>query len=140
MKGDRKKTALQKHGQMIQQVFITEPWKIFVGCIMLNMTTGTQVHQVIYKFFDKYPTPESASNANIEDIKRIIHPLGMQNKRAMTIKRFSHDFINKDWVRPSECYGIGKYAEDSWDIFVLKRYDTKPHDKELKAYLRSIQN
>jgi len=123
---------------MIQQIFITEPWKIFIGCIMLNQTTGTQVHKVIYKFFDEYPTPESASNGMLPAIENIIRPLGLHRRRAVTIRKFSHDFTHKEWVRPSECYGIGKYAEDSWDIFVLKRYDTKPNDKELKAYLLTI--
>lgn len=140
MKNDRQKTALEKHGQMIQQIFITEPWKIFIGCIMLNQTTGTQVHKVIYKFFEKYPTPDSVIKGKVSSIENMIRPLGLYKRRAKTIKRFSHDFLHKEWVRPSECYGIGKYAEDSWDIFVMKRYDTKPNDKELKAYLEYIKN
>ena len=134
------KNAMEKHGRMIQQIFVHDPWKLLVGCIMLNQTTGTQVHQVIHTFFDKYPNAALASKARIPSIEKIIKPLGLFRRRAKSIKQFSHDYLNKNWKRPSECYGIGKYAEDSWDIFVMGNLKVRPNDKELKAYLKYIKN
>jgi hypothetical protein len=34
-----------------------------------------------------------------------------------------------------ELPGVGKYASDSWEIFVNKNLDVKPTDKKLLAYL-----
>ena len=36
------------------------------------------------------------------------------DRRARVIKRFSEDFLTKDWIYPKELYGIGKYGNDSY--------------------------
>jgi methyl-CpG-binding domain protein 4 len=135
----RQRMAVLPDGLMIQEIFRDDPWKLLVGCMMLNQTTGTQVHQVIHKFFKKYPNPVKAMNARTETMEEIIKPLGLFRRRTQSIKKFSHDYLNKNWKRPSECFGIGKYAEDSWDIFVANNLDVKPEDKELIAYLKRME-
>ena len=40
--------------------------------------------------------------------------LALPNRRARVIKRFSEDFMTKDWIYPKELYGIGKYGNDSY--------------------------
>src|SRR5574343_620644 len=130
-------TARERHGILLQEVFREDPWKLLVACIMLNMTTGTQVHKVVHEFFERYPNPQSVIDAEAQDIERIILSLGLYKKRAVTLKRFSHDYLNKTWKRPIECFGIGKYGNDSWEIFVNGNTSVRPKDKELKEIGRA---
>ena len=41
------------------------------------------------------------------------------DRRARVIKRFSEDFLTKDWIYPKELYGIGKYGNDSYRCFIF---------------------
>ena len=43
--------------------------------------------------------------------------------------------INKKFNRASELYGIGKYAEDSYEIFINGNLNVEPTDKILIRYL-----
>lgn len=120
---------------LIQQEFQHDPWKMLVGCIMLNQTSNKNVRQVIYTFFDRWPTPQSVVNAVTEDIVEHIRPLGFYNIRARRLQRFSHEYITKTFNSPSELHGIGKYATDSYEIFIRGNLNVDPTDKILLRYL-----
>ena len=120
---------------IIQQEFQNDPWKMLIGCIMLNQTNNKQVRQVIYDFFDCYPNPQSITEKSIPDITERLRPLGFYNRRAQTILKFSHEYINKQFKSISELYGIGKYAEDSYEIFINGNRNVTPTDKILIRYL-----
>ena len=120
---------------IIQQEFQHNEWQMLVGCIMLNQT-HRQVRRVIYDFFKAYPTPESITEDAIPDIVEHLGPLGFYNRRANTIFRFSQEYINKEFDHVSELYGIGKYASDSYEIFINDNTEVQPTDKILRAYLR----
>jgi hypothetical protein len=46
----------------------------------------------------------------------------------------SREFLGAEWTRPSELHGLGQYAEDAYDMFVLRRKVEQPSDKFLKVY------
>jgi len=121
---------------IIQEEFQHDPWKMLVGCIMLNQTHNRQVRRVIYDFFEAYPNPQSITEDSLPDIAERLRPLGFYNRRANTILRFSNEYINKDYEHVSELYGIGKYASDSYEIFINDNRNVNPTDKILNAYLR----
>jgi methyl-CpG-binding domain protein 4 len=102
---------------------------------MLNCTSRKQVDRVREEFFRKYPDPFYAEEADSEEMSELLAPLGFRNKRAMIIKRFSSDWLNLDWKEPKELYGIGKYAQDSWDIFYKGDLAVEPTDGVLRKYL-----
>jgi methyl-CpG-binding domain protein 4 len=120
---------------IIQQEFQHDPWKMLVGCIMLNQTSNKNVRQVIYTFFDRWPTPQSVINADPNEIREHIRPLGFYNRRTLTIQRFSREYIEKTFNRASELHGIGKYADDSYEIFIRGNLDVNPTDKILRRFL-----
>jgi methyl-CpG-binding domain protein 4 len=120
---------------LIQQEFQHDPWKMLIGCIMLNQTSNKNVRQVIYSFFDRWPTPQSVINANPIDIIEHIRPLGFYNVRTRRIQRFSHEYITKTFKSASELHGIGKYANDSYEIFINGNLNVNPTDKILLKYL-----
>jgi methyl-CpG-binding domain protein 4 len=121
---------------IIQEEFQHDPWKMLVGCIMLNQTHNRQVRRVIYDFFEAYPNPQSITEDSLPDIAERLRPLGFYNRRANTILKFSNEYINKDYKHVSELYGIGKYASDSYEIFINDNRNVNPTDKILNAYLR----
>ena len=102
---------------------------------MLNCTSRKQVDQVRDKFFRLYPDPVKAQQADSAEMAEVIALLGFKNKRANTIKRFSSDWMNLDWTEPCELYGIGKYGQDSWEIFQKGNLKVEPTDGVLKKYL-----
>jgi len=120
---------------IIQQEFQHDPWKMLIGCIMLNQTHNSQVRRVIYDFFETYPNPQSITEESIPDITNRLRPLGFYNRRANAIYRFSQEYINKKFDHISELYGIGKYASDSYEIFINGNTNVEPTDKILLRYL-----
>jgi len=62
----------------------------FLIAVMLSaQTTDKMVNSVTSVLFDKYDTLEKLSNADIEDIKRIIKPIGTHHKKSIFIKEIS---------------------------------------------------
>jgi methyl-CpG-binding domain protein 4 len=120
---------------LIQQEFQHNPFQMLVGCIMLNQTSNKNVRQVIYSFFDRWPTPQSVINADPDDIREHIRKLGFYNVRTRRIQQFSREYIEKRFIRASELHGIGKYADDSYEIFIKGNLDVNPTDKILIRYL-----
>jgi methyl-CpG-binding domain protein 4 len=120
---------------LLQEIYREHPWRMLVCCIMLNCTSRKQVDRVREKFFRLYPDAHEVGRADLPEITEVIALLGFKNKRANTIRLFSSDWINLDWTEPSELYGIGKYGQDSWEIFQKGNLKVEPTDGVLKKYL-----
>jgi methyl-CpG-binding domain protein 4 len=123
---------------LLQEIYREEPWKMLVGCILLNQTTRVQVDKVREELFLTWPDPISMAEADPNAIAEVIKPLGLYNRRARTLIKFSRDWTEKDWKEPIELHGIGKYAQDSWEIFQKNNFSTQPTDKELRGYLEHM--
>tara|TARA_B100001778_G_scaffold283624_1_gene249696 strand:+ start:75 stop:407 length:333 start_codon:yes stop_codon:yes gene_type:complete len=108
---------------------------MLVCCILLNLTKRTQVDIIRDELFKLYPTPNKMKNANVDRLSNLLQPLGLYNKRARTLKRFSEGWI-KGFKSVDELYGIGQYAKDSWEIFQNNNRKINPTDKVLQEYLR----
>ena len=124
---------------LIQEELRDQPWRLLVACIMLNLTNIKQVRPLIAGFFEKYPTPEAAASAKQEDVVEIVRSLGLYNRRANGIIRMSQDFIGK-WTHVDDLHGVGKYAADSYRIFVDGKMDVEPTDAKLKKYVEWARN
>jgi methyl-CpG-binding domain protein 4 len=120
---------------IIQQEFQHNPFQMLIGCIMLNQTSNKNVRQVIYSFFDRWPTPQDIINEDPNEIREHIRPLGFYNRRTATIQRFAREYIEKSFDKASELHGIGKYADDSYEIFIRGNMNVNPTDKILRRYL-----
>ncbi len=120
---------------LLQEIYNEYPWRILICCIMLNCTSRKQVDQVRDQFFRLYPDADSARNADPNEMAEVIALLGFKNRRAKTIIQFSNDWITREWREPIELYGIGKYGQDSWEIFQKGNLDVEPTDGVLKKYL-----
>ena len=120
---------------MLQEIYLTDPWKMLVCCMLLNLTNRKQVDTVREELFTKYRTPKDMMNADHRELADILKPLGLYNRRATSLRLMSAGYIN-GFKSVDELYGIGQYAKDSWEIFQNKNNNIKPTDKVLQEYLR----
>ena len=120
---------------LLQEVYKEDPWKMMVCCILLNLTKRQQVDIVREELFKRYPTEYDMIEANEKELSELLKPLGLYNKRAKTLIKFSWGWVN-GFNDIKELYGVGQYARDSWDIFQNNNMNIKPDDKVLQEYLR----
>ena len=120
---------------LLQERFWPDGWKILVVCLLLNQTSRRQVEPIITEFFKKFPNPEALVECNDAELRDLIGSLGLVNRRINILKRFSEEFVTKRWDRAKELYGCGKYADDTYEIFIKGQWkNTTPDDHALKDY------
>lgn len=120
---------------LVQESLYDNPWKLLVATIFLNKTNGKLAIPILWKFFEKYPTPLETTTAKWQDISELLQPLGLHNLRAKTIITFSKEYLRKDWRYPIELHGIGKYGNDSYRIFCVNEWkNVRPQDHKLNFY------
>ena len=126
---------------LVQEPYFGDEWKILVCCLLLNLTTHKQVRKILCELFEKYPCPNSMAEANEDDLKDLVRPLGLVNKRAKTLIRFSQEYLSKDWKTAKDLYGCGKYADDAWHIFCVGSWEkVVPRDHALNYYYTYLQD
>jgi methyl-CpG-binding domain protein 4 len=133
------KTETLRDDLMVQQQVKNE-WEHMVGVIMLNQTGRKPVKYVLPKFLKKFPDAKSLLNSTPEEVIDIIKPLGMYNIREKRLRGMSRDYLTWDKQNASMLYGIGKYGNDSYEIFFKQNYNVQPTDKELLRYLNEEIN
>ena len=120
---------------ILQEVYQDDGWKMLTCCMLLNLTNRKQVDTVRDELFSRYPTPKDMMNANQSELADLLKPLGLYNRRAKSLIKMSGGYV-KGFKNVSELYGIGQYANDSWEIFQNNNIKVNPTDKVLLEYLR----
>jgi len=120
---------------ILQEVYQDDGWKMLTCCMLLNLTNRKQVDTIRDELFSRYPTPKDMMNANQSELADLLKPLGLYNRRAKSLIKMSKGYV-KGFKDVSELYGIGQYANDSWEIFQNNNIKVNPTDKVLLEYLR----
>mgnify|MGYP003132285101 CR=1 FL=1 len=122
---------------LLQEKIYQDPWKIFVCCIFCNLTKRKSAEPYFWSVLDRWPTPAQLSSADINELTKLIQPLGLSQRRAKALKRMSYEYIHKDWKDDPTClYGIGKYASDAYLIFCKGSWrEVQPKDGALVNYM-----
>jgi methyl-CpG-binding domain protein 4 len=121
--------------RLIQEDYLDDPWKMLVCCILLNQTSNVQVRRVLSSLFDLIPDASVCVNTDTIEISNLIRSTGFYNIKAKRIQDMSKSWILDKTI--NDLPGIGKYAKDSWEIFINKNLDINPTDKKLLAYLNN---
>lgn len=121
--------------KLIQHPYSDDPWRVMICCILLNRTGGRQVRSILDEFFRRWPHEFNAHMADPGEIEQVIRPLGLGNRRAKTIVKFSTEYIYNKWSDPRSLHGIGQYAWEAWQIVCNGRTDIKSTDKVLQKFL-----
>ena len=121
---------------LCQEIYLNNPWRILVCCILLNKTNGRNVHKIRAELFERWPDPESMMKADFDELSEFLRPLGFYRRRAMILRKFSLQWLYRKYTDVRELMGIGQYARDSYSIFVEDNIDVDPSDKVLRKYLK----
>ena len=80
-------------------------YELLIAVMMSAQTTDKGVNKVNRVLFKKYDSLEKLSNANIEDIKSIIKPIGNYNKKSVNIILWSYvwSFRSGFWSKSVIC-------------------------------------
>ena len=126
---------------LVQEPYFGDEWKILVCCILLNLTTHKQVRKVLPELFERYPGPNTMVVADEDELKNYLRTLGLVNKRAKTLIRFSREYLAVPWITAMELHGCGKYADDAWHIFCVGDWqNVNPKDHALNYYHNFLKN
>ncbi len=92
--------------------------------------SGTAALPVLWEFLKLYPTPDAAKSADVSALAKLLNPLGLHEKRAETIVKFSGMFCSTGLVniiillvtRSVKLFiGLGKYNNYYYLCFVKSR-------------------
>jgi len=115
---------------------LKESWKILVANILLNRTRGIVVRSVLKEVFRRWPFLEDLRDADVKELEEVLRPCGLQRRKASLIKKMLREFAMNGFSK--DLPGIGRYAIESWRIFVLGERDFVPEDKQLRLYLKRV--
>jgi len=79
---------------LLEELFYSDPWQLLISAILLNRTSRVQVDAALFEFLCRWPNAEAAAHADAEEMSLVIQPLGLRNKRARGIIRFSNEYID----------------------------------------------
>lgn len=60
-------------------------YELVIATMLSAQTTDKRVNEVTEMLFNKYPSLSALKNADLDDLKKIIRPLGSYNKKASNI-------------------------------------------------------
>ena len=72
----------------------TKDYELLIAIVMSAQTTDKRVNMVNKVLFKKYQSVKELSEASLEDIKKIIKPIGTYKKKAVFIKEIATKLIN----------------------------------------------
>lgn len=80
----------------------TKDYELLIATMLSAQTTDKRVNMVTSILFKKYPSLEALRKANIDDIIKIIKPIGTFNKKALNIIKIASALESKDDVVPND--------------------------------------
>lgn len=120
---------------IFQEVYREDPWKLLVTCILTNQTRGKVSLAVSKGLFSRWKTPTEFATASYTQVREIVGRLGFGHRRTNLLMKFNAVWLLRGPCHPRGIPGCGKYAQDSYEIFVESRADVAPTDKVLRWYL-----
>jgi adenine-specific DNA glycosylase len=115
------------------------PFWMLVACILVNRTQWATAKPVFDLVRFKWPSPEHLAEADLRSLKPAVKGLGLYTRRSRDLRGMARrwlDGIPRTAEDVMELPGCGKYAADSWAIFVEGRTDVHPDDGKLTWYMK----
>src|SRR6185436_11947570 len=86
--------ASMPYVELLQERYASDPWKLLVSCILLNITNREQVDGVLNELFTLWNSPQQMANAKKSELSRVISPCGLQNRRAEILISMSRYYLS----------------------------------------------
>ncbi|KLO07623.1 hypothetical protein SCHPADRAFT_836401 [Schizopora paradoxa] len=117
---------------LIQERVADDPWKLLVAVMLLNKTAGKLAIPVFWQILSIWGTPEALSEANAADLKELIQPLGLHERRSKRMIELSKAYIadppRVDTLRPTNSYlvPVKDVVTGEARILVKEKYPPTP--------------
>lgn len=119
--------------RMLAQELVRDDWGVIVACVCCALTMRRASHPALWAYLHEFPTPSHAVYATEDDFRRVFGSIGLWQRRMHMLRTYSAAWTAGE--RPGSGMRCGRYAEDSYRIFVLGETYFLPDDKELRAWL-----
>ncbi len=132
-----------REGRLFQERLCGNPFWMLVACQLVNRTTWTQAEPAFRWLLATHLAAGSLAAADPASLHRALRPLGLWRRRAAALPRFADAWLRAPPETAEEVLwmpGCGRYASDSWAIFVEGRTDVSPTDGKLTWYARRQGN
>ena len=73
----------------------SKDYELLFAVILSAQATDKSVNKVTDELFKKYPTLDSFCEANVEDVEKIIHSVGLSNNKSKNIVNTAKELKNK---------------------------------------------
>ncbi|TKY88303.1 hypothetical protein EX895_002655 [Sporisorium graminicola] len=118
---------------LIQELVTPNVFRLLVATCLLNQTKGRAAMPVFWDLLGRWPDEHHLAKANVAELTDLLQPIGLHNVRARRLISMaqvmveipydeSNSFKSRDRTAPdtpiSIYPGVGRYAIDSWRIFV----------------------
>ena len=85
------------------ELIYNKDYELLIATVLSAQTTDKKVNEATRVLFKKYDSLEKLKDANLEDIKKIIMPLGMVNKKSIYIKEIANCLlVNYNGIVPND--------------------------------------
>ncbi len=124
-------------GRLFQETLRRRPFWMLLACQLVNLTTWEQARPV-HRWIMSHFMIVDLADAEPDMLHEVLRPLGLWRRRAIIIPRFASAWLHgrpRTYDDVLRLPGCGKYAADSWAIFVTGRSDVEPNDGKLNWYL-----
>jgi len=70
-------------------------FELLVAVVLSAQTTDERVNSVTPELFEKYPTADKLKDADLNDVERIIRPIGLYHNKALNLIRLSQSLCDR---------------------------------------------
>lgn len=115
---------------------------MLVACSLVNLTTWDVARHAFEWLHCEFYTPRELAMAKEEDLHEALKPLGLWRRRSKSLIRLANAWLlspPKSYLDVLELPGCGKYASDSWAIFMEGRSDVQASDGKLLWHLEQLR-
>lgn len=126
--------------RLFQEDLRREPFWMLVACILVNRATWEKAAPIFAELQKRFYDGETGLDGQPWVTAEMLDPLGFQYARQAHLMQFARKWAKdgppRDFVHVLRYPGCGRYASDSWRIFVEEKIENViPTDKKLYAYV-----
>ena len=113
-------------------------YTLLIAILLSAQTLDKNVNKVTPILFSKYPTLNDLKEANIDDLKKILHPLGLSNNKSKAIQKLATILVdNYDGIIPDSRERLAKLpgiGNKTSGVFLVEYYQKNyiPVDTHIK--------
>lgn len=132
-----------KKGPPFQVSLISRPFWMLVACSLVNLTKWTVAEPIFQELYRRSGGDSSwfLPFDREAELQKLLKPLGLWRRRTKSLQKMAFVYRVTKPRKASDLIGVpgcGKYARDSWAIFIDGDYGVEPTDHILLKYLEEV--